>query len=148
MLTPLSASRLSPISCIDATHCPKPEGPAMDLHEHVQPSTNTAATDVDRRRYPRRTVNVQIEIRPDGSDVPLRLETTDLSRGGCYVQMIIPLPEGKRLEATLWLDSIAIHLRGVVVTRHPSFGNGIVFSVFEGESERVLNTYIDKLIGR
>jgi hypothetical protein len=35
-----------------------------------------------------------------------------------------------------------------VVTRHPSFGNGIMFLDFEGEGGQVLNRYVDKLIGR
>jgi hypothetical protein len=55
-----------------------------------QPSVSTAL-EHDRRRYPRQTVQVQIELRQDDSDIPLRLETTDLSRGGCYVQSMMPL---------------------------------------------------------
>lgn len=118
----------------------------MDLQERS--NANAVATEVDRRRYPRRTVNVPIAIQPDGAGVPLRLETTDLSRGGCYVQMVMPLPVGHRLKATLWLDSVAIQLQGAVVSRHPSFGNGIMFVGFEGDSEPLLNAYIDKLVGR
>jgi hypothetical protein len=53
----------------------------MNLLDQSQPLP--IGFESDRRRYPRRTVNVQIEVRPDGSDIPLRLETTDLSRGGC-----------------------------------------------------------------
>jgi hypothetical protein len=101
----------------------------------------------DRRRYPRRTVNVQIEIRPDGSDIPLRAETTDLSRGGCYVQIMLPLSLGKQLGATLWLDGEPIIARGLVVTRHPSFGNGVMFLDFEAQGEQALNRYMDRLMG-
>lgn len=71
-----------------------------------------------------------------------------LSRGGCYVQMMLPLPAGQRLGATLWLDGAPIHVRGIVVTRHPNFGNGIMFVGFDEESDKLLNRYIDKLIGR
>ena len=39
----------------------------------------------ERRRYPRYSVQVQLELREDGNDVPMRANTTDLSRGGCYV---------------------------------------------------------------
>jgi PilZ domain len=117
----------------------------MNLQDQSQ--SFSAGLEADRRRYPRRTVNVQIEIRPDGSDIPLRLETTDLSRGGCYVQIMLPLSLGKRLGATLWLDGEPIVVRGLVVTRHPSFGNGIMFLDFEAQGEQVLNRYMDKLIG-
>ena len=53
-------------------------------------SSNPAPTEPDRRQHPRYTVQVQIELRQEGSDVPMRLETTDLSRGGCYIQLISP----------------------------------------------------------
>jgi hypothetical protein len=108
----------------------------------AQPST-TAMPEPDRRHNPRYTVQVQIEIHLDGSDVPMRLETTDLSLGGCYVQLMIPLSVGIRLHATLWLDGCPIVVRGLVVTRHPQFGNGIMFVEIEGQGEQLLIRYLD-----
>ena len=96
----------------------------------------------DRRRHPRYTLQVKIEIRKEGTDAPMRLQTTDLSLGGCYVQLTIPLSVGLRLQATLWLDDCPIVVRGLVVTRHPQFGNGIVFLDFEGEGEQLLSRYL------
>jgi PilZ domain-containing protein len=107
----------------------------------AQPSVR-ALPEPDRRLYPRYTVQVQIEIRPDGNDVPLRLVTTDLSRGGCYVQMLMQLSLGIRLQTTLWLDGYPIVIRGLVVTRHPQFGNGIMFVEFEGQGEQLLTRYL------
>lgn len=111
----------------------------------TQPST-TVAIEPDRRHHPRYSVQVQIEIHQDGSDVPLHLETTDLSRGGCYVQLTIPLAVGIRLQATLWIDGCPIAVRGLVVTRHPQFGNGIMFVEFEGQGEQVLSRYLAAII--
>jgi hypothetical protein len=107
----------------------------------AQPTT-AASTEPDRRRHPRYTVQVQIELRQDGSDVPMRLVTTDLSRGGCYIQMLMQLSVGVRLRATLWLDGCPIVIRGLVVTRHPQFGNGIMFVEFEGQGEQTLTRYL------
>ncbi|HEX7423861.1 MAG TPA: PilZ domain-containing protein [Terriglobales bacterium] len=110
-----------------------------------QPST-PALAELDRRLHPRYTLQVQIEIRQEGSDVPMRLVTTDLSRGGCYIQLMIPLSVGIRLQATLWLDGYPIVIRGLVVTRHPQFGNGIMFVEFEGQGEQLLHRYLDAII--
>jgi hypothetical protein len=104
------------------------------------------ATQADRRKSVRYTVRVQIEIRPEGGDIPLRLETTDLSRSGCYVESMMPLPVGMRLQATLWLDGTPIVARGLVVTRHPQFGNGIMFVDYEGDAEPLLNKYLDAVV--
>jgi hypothetical protein len=100
-----------------------------------------------RRRHPRYTVQVPIEIRPEGSAIPMRLETTDLSRGGCYLRLLTPLHVGIRVQATLWLSDYPIVVRGRVVTRHPHFGNGIMFVDFEGHAEVLLKRYLDAIIG-
>jgi len=110
----------------------------------AQPSTSLAL-DHDRRRYPRYTVQVQIALHLDGDDVPMRLETTDLSRGGCYVQLLMALPLAAQVHATLWLDDVPINIRGRVVTRHPQYGNGIMFLDFEGEGEQLLKRYLEAI---
>jgi hypothetical protein len=112
----------------------------MDLPD-AQPSA-TALTQGERRHHPRYTVKVQIEIRREGSDVPMRLETTDLSRGGCYIQLIMPMSRGTRVQVTLWLDGCPIVIHGLVVTRHPDFGNGIIFVDFQGQAEQLLQRYL------
>ena len=111
---------------------------------HAQSST-PASTEPDRRHHPRYTVQVQIEIRQEGGNFPMRLETTDLSRGGCYIQLIPALPLGVRVQVTLWLDGAPVAIQGRVVTRHPQFGNGIMFLDFEGEGDQLLNRYLQAI---
>jgi len=101
---------------------------------------------VERRRYHRYSVNVQIELRQEGSDVPLRMQTADLSRGGCYVQLMMPFPLATYVNCTLWLADATIRVRGRVVTRHPQFGNGVMFLEFQGDGEQVLARYLDAII--
>jgi c-di-GMP-binding flagellar brake protein YcgR len=108
----------------------------------TQPATSPP-TEPDRRRHPRYTLQVQIEIYEQGNEVPMRLQTTDLSRGGCYIEMIMPLAIDVRVRATLWLDGHPILIHGRVVTRHPQFGNGIKFVHFEGQAEPLLIRYLE-----
>jgi hypothetical protein len=109
-------------------------------------SSRSAVTAQDRRHHPRYTVQVQIEIHKEGIDVPMRLATTDLSSGGCYIQLLIPFSVGSRVQATLWLDEYPIVVRGLVVTCHPQFGNGIMFVDFEGQGKQLLKRYLDAII--
>ena len=104
--------------------------------------SSSAIAEKGRRRHPRYTVNIQIEVQREGTPEPLRLETTDLSRGGCYVQPAVPLPIGVPVQTTLWLDGCPVVIRGRVVTRHPESGNGIMFVDFEGQAEPLLNRYL------
>jgi len=108
----------------------------------AQPAT-TAAFEQDRRLHARHTLQIQVELREEGTEVPMRLETTDLSRGGCYVQLLMPLSLGIGVRVTLWLDNCSIVIHGRVVTRHPQFGNGIMFVGFEGDGEQLLKRYLD-----
>jgi hypothetical protein len=90
-------------------------------------------------------VQVQIELREEGKDVPMRMSTTDLSRGGCYVELMMTMPVGTYVNAALWLNNCSIRVRGRVVTRHPQFGNGIMFLEFENPGEKVLAQYLDAI---
>ena len=112
---------------------------------NVQPAT-AALTGRDRRFHPRYTVQVQIELRQEGTDVPMRLATTDLSRAGCYIELMMPLSIGTHIQATLWLDSHPIVIQGRVVTCHPQYGNGIMFEKFEGQAEQLLHQYLDNIV--
>jgi c-di-GMP-binding flagellar brake protein YcgR len=99
----------------------------------------------DRRRDPRHSVQVQIELREDGNDVPMRMCTTDLSRGGCYVELMLPLPIGTNVTAKLWLSDCPVRMRGRVVTLHRQFGNGIKFLEFEDDGKKILAQYLDAI---
>jgi hypothetical protein len=115
----------------------------MDL-PNLEISTS-ALTKRNRRLHARHTAQVQIEIHQEGNDVPMRLATTDLSRGGCYVEMRMPMPIGTHVQATLWLGACPIIIRGLVVTCHSQFGNGIRFEKFEGQSAQLLREYLDTI---
>jgi hypothetical protein len=115
------------------------------MNSYESQPVSHAAPAPERRLYPRYSVQVQVELHLEGSDVPMRLETTDLSRGGCYVQLMIPLSVGIRLRATLWLAGHAVIIHGLVVTRHPQFGNGIMFVDFEGDGAHVLEQYLAEI---
>ena len=113
---------------------------------NTQPSI-ASLHETDRRHHARYTVQVPIEILREDEDsgIPAPCETTDLSQGGCYIRLAIPLPVGIRLHATLWLDGYPIVIRGLIVSRHPEFGNGIMFVDFEGQGqgEVLLKRYLD-----
>ena len=100
----------------------------------------------ERRRFPRSTVQVPIDLLPEGGNAVLATTTTDLSRNGCYVRLPQPLSVGLRLQATLWLDGAPVQVGGRVVTRHPGFGNGIMFFQIPNPAEQALATYMEAVL--
>jgi len=102
----------------------------------------TAVASSERRLFQRLTVAVQIEVRAKNDSVPIRLKTTDISVGGCYVEMAITLEPGTLVDVVLWLDQAKLVLEGRVVTRHPHFGNGIEFVSVTPEAEALLQNFL------
>jgi hypothetical protein len=118
---------------------------ASFMNPSVYQQVSSAPVGSERRRDPRFSVQVQIELHEEGSDIPIRGETAYLSRGGCYLQLTLTLALGACLRGRLWLDDSVVGFRGRVVTLHPQFGNGIVFVEFEGDGDQVLASYLEKL---
>lgn len=97
----------------------------------------------ERRRCPRVAVALQVEFRLANTDVPLRSQTTDISLGGCYVEMPLTLDIGSKVEMLFWLGDQKVSAKGVVVTCHPQFGNGIKFTSMSSEGQSRLGHYLD-----
>jgi len=96
------------------------------------------------RHGKRVAISIQIELRENGSDVPIRAETSDIGVGGCYVEMGLTLPVGTALNLVLWLGSEKLATKGKVVTCHPQFGNGIEFIDIAPDSHIKLQKFLDE----
>ena len=99
----------------------------------------------ERRKYPRVKVAIPIEFKPEGAAVASHAETADLSLAGCYVEMSFTLPVGSKLELSLWVEDERLAAKGIVVTHHPQFGNGIEFLEMSQEDQAKLAHFLEKL---
>jgi c-di-GMP-binding flagellar brake protein YcgR len=97
------------------------------------------------RQYPRFKAALPIELRAEGGIAPLRAQTGDICLGGCYVEMMFTQEISTQMEITLWIGDTKISARGVVVSSHPSFGNGIKFTYVAAESKERLSQYLESL---
>jgi c-di-GMP-binding flagellar brake protein YcgR len=98
----------------------------------------------ERRQSPRVKVGISIEFKPESAAVASRAETADLSVVGCYVEMTFTLPVGTKLDLVLWVEDQRLPARGVVVTHHPQFGNGIQFLDLSREDQEKLANFLKK----
>jgi c-di-GMP-binding flagellar brake protein YcgR len=96
----------------------------------------------ERRRYPRLKIGVPIEFKPEGADCMTRAQTSDISCGGCYIEMNFTLPAGTKLNFVLWLNNEKLATKAVVATHHPYFGNGIKFVDLSVEDLNRLNRFL------
>ena len=89
------------------------------------------------------SVSVPAEARHLLEGFPRRGQTTNVSEGGCYIEMVQTLEPPAGVDVVLWLDDKKIRARAEVVTRHPNLGNGIRFLGMPEEDKAKLKAYLE-----
>ena len=54
----------------------------------------------EKRRHPRVKIRIPVELRVEDNELVMRTATSDISLGGCYVEMMFTLERGAHLEMT------------------------------------------------
>lgn len=107
-------------------------------------STETAAaaqssgTEVDadnRRAQIRYSCRLGAEVYRTGTSVPNHCCLTDLSSGGCYLEVSLPFPQGSSVEIVVRTYELKLHLRGTVQASHPGYGMGVAFALKTKEEQ-------------
>ena len=60
---------------------------------------------------------------------------TDLSAGGCYLEVSLPFPQGETVEILVRTYDLKLRLRGTVQASHPGYGMGVAFELNTGEEQ-------------
>jgi CheY-like chemotaxis protein len=89
----------------------------------------------NRRGELRLACKLGAEVYRLGTRVPNRCTLSDISEGGCYVEMPSPLAGQSRVEILVRTADTKVRIRGQVLTTHPGFGMGVRF-VFRDSGER------------
>lgn len=111
-------------------------------------SGNAGGEDVpkgERRALPRLRCSASIELHPLGQAAPIMAGIADLSLGGCFVDMPMPLPIGTRLKVVLWLDAVKVQTPAEVSNSRPGFGIGLHFRDLPPDEQAKLQAYLAKI---
>ena len=100
----------------------------------------------NKRKYLRHKVPFPIEIRdPDGVGSHMRTKAADISGRGCYVETMLPLPVGKVLSISLWLDAQKVDTPAVVRSCDGGVGMGIEFTGLDEVTQERLQQQIEAM---
>jgi CheY-like chemotaxis protein len=82
-----------------------------------------------RRKQVRYACRVGAEVYQQGSDVRNYCHLSDLSPGGCYLEMPLAFPHGTLVEIIVRTEDLKLRLSGQVKASHPGYGMGISFKL-------------------
>jgi len=117
------------------------DGPDDNYGQRSVPHTEVH-TD-DRRNQVRYACRIGAEVYRTGTSVPNHCNLTDLSSGGCYLEVSLPFPAGSSVEIVVRTYELKLRLRGAVQASHPGFGMGIAFELKSKEERENVKRLLD-----
>jgi DNA-binding response OmpR family regulator len=88
-----------------------------------------SAPDPDHRKQIRYACRLGAEVYRTGVSVPHHCCLTDLSFGGCYLEVPARFPEGASVEIVVRTYDMKLQVRGTVQASHPGYGMGVAFKL-------------------
>lgn len=90
----------------------------------------------EKRRSPRYKCEGSVVFRTQGIDMRTWATFTDISLGGCYVELAATFPKRTPVNMALDVKGVQVEVKGIVRTSYPLVGMGIEFTEI-GERERL-----------
>src|SRR5271157_3490834 len=104
--------------------------PGMHVEERTQQRQD------NRRKFARHKISFPVEMRDERVNTPLRVNATDISGNGCYVETVMPLNVGTNIKVDFWLEEEHLSPMAVVRTRDPGVGMGIEFTGLPDDTKK------------
>ncbi len=97
----------------------------------------------ERRRFARHACRIEAQVFTEGAygKVMMNGKITDISMGGCYVEMLAPLPEETPVELAFSVGQAPLHLAAKVCTAQHGFGMGLAFTGMSPEDFEALRQF-------
>lgn len=118
---------------------------ASALPRDMKPEERTVQQQDNRRKFLRHKISFPLELRDERVNTPLRVNATDISGNGCYVETVMPLAVATALRVDLWIGEERLSPSGVVRTRDPGVGMGIEFTGLPEEAKKRFQAHLDSI---
>jgi c-di-GMP-binding flagellar brake protein YcgR len=75
-------------------------------------------------------------------DPPIRCQLTDLSMGGCYLEISSPFPASSRVTISMRAGAVEVRAQGIVRLMHPDKGMGVEFTQTTPEHRAAVEKFL------
>jgi hypothetical protein len=121
-----------------------PEKPLWDFPLTGDVVDSYQAGSVEVREHPRYRCQNSIEVHVE-SGASFWGTVADLSLGGCYVEIPIPLPPGTKLKVAIWLGQNKAWAQAQVTHRTPGLGVGLRFLEISEQDRDLIRRFLQNL---
>jgi hypothetical protein len=101
----------------------------------------------NRRGQTRYACRLGAEVYQQGSSVRNYCHLSDLSPGGCYLEMSLAFPAGTPIEITVRTQEMKLRLSGLVKASHPGYGMGVSFKLNTKDERHGVQQLMDFVAG-
>ena len=101
----------------------------------------------ERRVHPRYSLSADAEIVESKSRTKMSARVSDLSRSGCYVEMMSPFPPGSQLKMRIMKNKTPFLAQATVAYAAEGMGMGVKFKELEPEQIMILEKWLSELSG-
>jgi c-di-GMP-binding flagellar brake protein YcgR len=99
----------------------------------------------DRRDNARLKCEISVQLQPSGQSAPIWGKAVDISNGGCFIEMPIPLQKGTKLSIGIWIKENKLQANGRVVNSRPGFGIGVQFTEMSDTDTAQLKSFLKSI---
>jgi hypothetical protein len=96
----------------------------------------------ERRRGPRYPFYASAQITEVQSQTAMTARTSELSRYGCYMDMLNPLPLSTPVKIQITYQEQIIEAVGRVIYSQPNMGMGVAFDEMHGDHAAILEKWV------
>jgi hypothetical protein len=103
------------------------------------------APPLNRRRRVRHKISFALGLRDERTNIPMRVNATDISGNGCYIETIMPIQAGTSLRVEFFMEDERVTSTAIVRTCDPGVGMGIEFMSLTPDLQDRFQRLLEKL---
>jgi hypothetical protein len=115
----------------------------MDISNPLKHSVDESYR--ERRSVPRYPLIATVEVIESASDTRMSGRISEISRKGCYVDVLNPLPPGTPVRLWISRDEGTFETPGKIIYAHPGMGMGVLFADTIAAQMQVLDKWLAEL---
>ena len=117
------------------------------MNDYFKSTVSSSATFANKRTVPRYMFIATVDIVEPVTDIKFSGRVSEISRKGCYVDIMNTLPKGTLIHIMISRDKGTFVTAGKVIYVQDGVGMGVAFVDTQAEQLKILDSWLEELQG-